>query len=228
MDRPTIACGSSHHLSRFAGRPSRPWIVTGISPYEATNRRRLFSRRGSLALFASHRRAAFSARRPAPTEPRSQFEMMRRISVVAVCCFIASIRCSRAWAIPYVHALSCCSRSARVLRAPPTCAFAPSARCAIRNVIPAALVGSETVLQSIPKRGACASSREVGCDPAAPPGGSPLNPHRERAGHVHEISDYFREPRNVRMIPIHRHIPPRCAFRHQPCSLFAISAILRP
>src|SRR5580700_3185715 len=38
--------------------PPRAWIFTGISPYEATNRRKLFSRRKISALFATHRRAA--------------------------------------------------------------------------------------------------------------------------------------------------------------------------
>ena len=50
-------------MSRFAGIPSRAWLVAGISPYEATSRRRSPSRRKITALFASHRRAAFSAYR---------------------------------------------------------------------------------------------------------------------------------------------------------------------
>ena len=54
--------------------------------------------------------------------------MMRSISEVAVCCFIASTRRSRAWAISRLHALSCCSRSARVWRARPTRAFVPVKR----------------------------------------------------------------------------------------------------
>ena len=47
---------------------------------------------------------------------------------VAFCCFIASTRRSRAWAMSRLHALSCCSRSARVLRTRPRRAFAPVKR----------------------------------------------------------------------------------------------------
>ena len=56
----------------------------------------------------------FRPPRRAPTE-FGEIEMMRSISEVAVCCFAASTRRSRAWAISRLHALSCCSRSARVL-----------------------------------------------------------------------------------------------------------------
>ena len=62
MNGPTIACGSSgHRVSVYENALGRLGYATGISPYEAANRRRLFSRRKISALFASHRRAAFSA-----------------------------------------------------------------------------------------------------------------------------------------------------------------------
>ena len=54
--------------------------------------------------------------------------MMRSISEVAVCCFIASTRRSCAWAISRLYSLSCCSRSARVWRVRPTRAFVPVKR----------------------------------------------------------------------------------------------------
>ncbi len=75
----------------------RAWRVVGISPYEATSRRRLPS--GGSRLFASHRRAAFS-----PTACSTgaisvgEFEMMRRTSEVAVCSSSASTSL-RTWAI---------------------------------------------------------------------------------------------------------------------------------
>jgi hypothetical protein len=59
-NRPTIAAARPITLCRFTGRPLRASILTGISPCEATNRRRLFSRRKISALAQSHRRAAFS------------------------------------------------------------------------------------------------------------------------------------------------------------------------
>jgi hypothetical protein len=53
---------------------------------------------------------------------------MRSTSEVADCCFSASTKRSRASAISRLHALSCCSRSARVWRAPPRRAFVPIKR----------------------------------------------------------------------------------------------------
>jgi hypothetical protein len=45
-------------VSRFAGSPSRTWLVVGIPAYEAASRRTLFSKR---KITASHTRVVFSA-----------------------------------------------------------------------------------------------------------------------------------------------------------------------
>jgi len=59
MNRSTIACGPSNHGVRFA-ETARGMATRRNFPVGSYSRRRLPSRRKITALFASHRRAAFS------------------------------------------------------------------------------------------------------------------------------------------------------------------------